>query len=95
MIAILYGALTHSRQQQLKQQDRRLRLTTELLSKIRQIKLYAYEDYFGKRVTSYREKELARLRKRSRSDASMTLLMVGIGGSDLPGNELIDSNYRR
>lgn len=75
-MAILYSVLTDSRQRQLKQQDRRVRLTTELLSVIRQIKLYAYEGYFGKRITVYREKELARLRKRNRSDASLTMLMV-------------------
>lgn len=75
-MAVLYSALTDSRQQQLKQQDRRVRLTTELLSIIRQVKLYAYEEYFGKRITAYRERELARLRKRNRSDASLTMLMV-------------------
>lgn len=56
--------------------DRRVRLTTEVLSTIRQIKLYAYEGYFGRRITEYREKELARLRKRKRTGASLSMVMV-------------------
>jgi L-ribulose-5-phosphate 3-epimerase UlaE len=75
-MAILYSDLTNTRQQQLKMLDRRVRLTTEVLSTIRQIKLYAYEGYFGKRITEYREKELARLRKRKRSGASLSMVMV-------------------
>jgi hypothetical protein len=75
-MALLYSALTDSRQQQLKMLDRRVRLTTEVLSTVRQIKLYAYETYFGDRIGEYREKELARLRKRSRSSASLTMLMA-------------------
>jgi ATP-binding cassette subfamily C (CFTR/MRP) protein 1 len=70
MMALFTSDLTKSRQQQLKMLDRRVRLTTEVLSTIRQIKLYAYEGFFGKRISDYREKELARLRKRKRSEAS-------------------------
>jgi hypothetical protein len=76
VMALLYSALTDSRQQQLKMLDRRVRLTTEVLSTVRQIKLYAYETYFGDRIGEYREKELARLRKRGRSSASLTMLMA-------------------
>ncbi|KAI5452228.1 hypothetical protein NCC49_000793 [Naganishia albida] len=76
IMAILYSDLTNTRQQQLKMMDRRVRLTTEVLSAIRQIKLYAYEGYFSKRITEYREKELARLRKRKRSAASLSMVMT-------------------
>lgn len=75
-MALLYRALTHTQQKQLKMLDRRVRLTTEVLNVIRQIKLYAYELSFEHRLAEYREKELARQRKRSRSAASLSLLMV-------------------
>jgi ATP-binding cassette subfamily C (CFTR/MRP) protein 1 len=77
-MSILYSDLTNTRQQQLRMLDRRVRLTTEVLSTIRQIKLYAYEGYFGKRITEYREKELARLRKRKRIGASLSMVMVSL-----------------
>lgn len=76
MMALFCSDLNECRQQQLKMVDRRVRLTSEALSTIRQIKLYAYEGYFGKRITDYREKELARLRKRKKSEASLSMLMV-------------------
>jgi ATP-binding cassette subfamily C (CFTR/MRP) protein 1 len=76
LMAVLFASLTTARKLQLKTQDRRVRLTTEVLAMIRQIKLYAYESYFGKRIGSYREKELARLRKRNRDEASLEMLMV-------------------
>lgn len=76
MMALFTSELTKSRQQQLRMLDRRVRLTTEVLSTIRQIKLYAYEGFFGKRISAYREKELARLRKRKRSEASLAMLVV-------------------
>ncbi|KAJ9110598.1 hypothetical protein QFC22_006716, partial [Naganishia vaughanmartiniae] len=66
--------MRESRQQQLKVMDKRVRLTTEVLSAIRQIKLYAYEAYFEKRMLSHRGQELARLRKNIRSRA--TLFMI-------------------
>lgn len=75
-MALLYKDLTKSRQQQLKLLDRRVRLTSEVLASIRQIKLYAYEGYFGPRITEYRGKELARLRKRKRSNARLSMVMV-------------------
>jgi ABC-type multidrug transport system fused ATPase/permease subunit len=80
MMALFCSDLNKCRQQQLKMLDRRVRLTSEVLSTIRQIKLYAYEGYFSKRITEYREKELARLRKRKRSEASLSMLMVRTSG---------------
>ncbi|KAJ9090797.1 hypothetical protein QFC20_007824 [Naganishia adeliensis] len=81
MMALFCSDLNECRQQQLKMLDRRVRLTSEALSTIRQIKLYAYEGYFGKRITDYREKELARLRKRKRSEASHELDVATIFAS--------------
>lgn len=78
VMAFLSIDLTRCRQQQLKMLDARVRLTTEVLSAIRQIKLYAYEGFFGKRITEYREKELARLRKRQRSNASLSMVTVSL-----------------
>lgn len=90
-MTLLYGDLTKTRQQQLRMLDRRVRLTSESLAMIRQIRLFAYESYFGKRITEYREKELARLRKRKRSDAILAMVMVSesmrkceVPGSDEP-----------
>jgi ATP-binding cassette subfamily C (CFTR/MRP) protein 1 len=42
--------------------DKRLRLLSEIFKSIRQIKLYAYEAFFGERIIQVREKELGRLK---------------------------------
>lgn len=68
--------LVTTRQQQLRMVDQRVRLTTEILSNIRSLKLYAYETYFGNRILDCREKELARVRKRLRIRASMQMVTV-------------------
>lgn len=47
-----------------------------MLSGIRQLKLYAYETYFGQRILAYREKELARLRRRKRDRAVLDMVTV-------------------
>lgn len=81
IIASSSRGLLSSRRQQLKVIDHRTRLLTEILSGIRQIKLYAYEVYFERRVLSYREQELARLRERNRSKSTMDMMTVsGIVG---------------
>lgn len=42
--------------------DQRVRLLGEILGSIRAVKLYAYENHFEGKVSSYREQELVRLR---------------------------------
>jgi ATP-binding cassette subfamily C (CFTR/MRP) protein 1 len=68
--------LVETRQQQLRMVDRRVRLTGEILANIRSLKLYAYEAYFASRITGYRDKELARVRKRARIRATMQMVTV-------------------
>ncbi|KAJ9097158.1 hypothetical protein QFC21_004827 [Naganishia friedmannii] len=75
-IASLTHGLVTTRQQQLKMVDRRVRLTTEILNAIRQIKLYAYESYFSKRVLDCRDQELARVRERMRIRATLQMVMT-------------------
>lgn len=75
-MAILFKDMRESRQQQLKVMDKRVRLTNEVLSAIRQIKLYAYEIYFEKRMVGLRGQELARLRKNIRSRATLSMITV-------------------
>lgn len=83
-IAIMTQGLVTTRQQQLKMVDQRVRLTTEILSNIRSLKLYAYETYFGDRILNCREKELARVRKRLRIRASMQMVTVRDLAASLP-----------
>jgi ATP-binding cassette subfamily C (CFTR/MRP) protein 1 len=76
-MASSFDSLRSSRRQQLRVVDRRVRLITEILGGIRQVKLFAYEDYFGRRILDHREKELARLRRRNREKAVLDTITVG------------------
>jgi ATP-binding cassette subfamily C (CFTR/MRP) protein 1 len=51
------------RKQQIKIVDRRVKLLTEIISNIRAVKLYAYEQFFGKRISMLREDEVKNIRK--------------------------------
>lgn len=51
------------RQAQMKVVDTRVRLLTEIINNIRAVKLYAYENLFGEKVSALRRKELAKLRR--------------------------------
>nr|XP_031864006.1 uncharacterized protein CI109_000650 [Kwoniella shandongensis]KAA5531078.1 hypothetical protein CI109_000650 [Kwoniella shandongensis] len=57
--AWMFKQVAKLRRQQSKLIDNRVRLLSEILNNIRAIKLYAYETWFGKKVTELRKKELA------------------------------------
>jgi len=60
ILTAMMNQLIGSRQEQMKFIDKRLRLLSEIFKSIRQIKLYAYEAFFGVRIIQVREKELGR-----------------------------------
>jgi len=62
ILAALFNKLVGSRQAQMALIDKRVRLLSEVLKSIRQIKIYAYEAFFGERIIQIREKELSRLK---------------------------------
>lgn len=62
ILAALFNKLVGSRQAQMALIDKRVRLLSEILKSIRQIKIYAYEAFFGERIIQIREKELSRLK---------------------------------
>lgn len=63
ILTAMMNQLIGSRQEQMKLIDKRLRLLTEIFKAIRQIKLYAYESFFGERIIQVREKELSALKR--------------------------------
>ncbi len=76
LMAVLFRGLITSRHTQMAVVDLRVRLISEILNAIRQIKLYAYEAYFAQRVLNYREQEVARLRANVRHRAVMISTMT-------------------
>ncbi|KAK4686687.1 hypothetical protein P7C73_g3435, partial [Tremellales sp. Uapishka_1] len=68
------------RQQQMKIVDTRVRLLSEIINNIRAVKLYAYEVFFGEKVSSLRRQELAKLRRnglnRSTMNATMSFIPI-------------------
>ena len=58
----LFGKLMSYRGTQEKIVDRRVRLLTEIINDIRAVKLYAYETFFGEKVSELRTQELAKLK---------------------------------
>lgn len=62
ILTVMMNKLIASRKAQMKLIDQRLRLLTEVFKAIRQIKLYAYEAFFGERIIQVREKELHHLK---------------------------------
>jgi ATP-binding cassette subfamily C (CFTR/MRP) protein 1 len=58
----LFGKLMSYRGTQEKIVDQRVRLLTEIINNIRAVKLYAYETFFGKKVSELRTQELAKLK---------------------------------
>ena len=51
--------------------DERIKLTSEVLNGIKVLKLYAWEDSFGRRIQAIRDKEISNLRAMSLIDAGM------------------------
>jgi hypothetical protein len=76
LLALLFSRMIGSRQAQMKIVDQRVRLLSEVMNNIRAIKLYAYESFFGKKLSDYRQRELARLRSNVRNRATMISTMV-------------------
>lgn len=58
----LFGKLMAYRGTQEKIVDQRVRLLTEIINNIRAVKLYAYETFFGQKVSELRTQELAKLK---------------------------------
>lgn len=58
----LFGKLMSYRGTQEKIVDQRVRLLTEIINNIRAVKLYAYETFFGQKVSDLRTQELAKLK---------------------------------
>jgi ATP-binding cassette subfamily C (CFTR/MRP) protein 1 len=76
LMAVLFKGLIKSRRKQMSTVDLRVRLLSEILNSIRQIKLYAYESYFMQRVMTYREQEIKRLKANVRHRATMVSTMT-------------------
>lgn len=76
LMAILFKGLINSRRKQMATVDLRVRLLSEILNSIRQIKFYAYESYFAQRVMTYRNEEIARLRANVKHRAAMVSTMT-------------------
>ncbi|KAG0332063.1 hypothetical protein BG004_001399, partial [Podila humilis] len=66
--------LDKAKDDKLEAMDRRIQLMTEILANIKIIKLYAYESPFSSRVTSFRDKELAIMRKSGIVEALLSLV---------------------
>jgi len=76
LMGFLFRGLIASRRKQMATVDLRVRLLSEILNSIRQIKLYAYESYFIKRVMTYRNQEIERLKSNVRHRAMMISTMT-------------------
>jgi ABC-type multidrug transport system fused ATPase/permease subunit len=64
LISVIAGVLKRMQEQQMKNRDKRTRLMSEILSNIRTIKLFAWENTFIRRVLEVRNnQELKMLRK--------------------------------
>lgn len=55
--------------------DTRVRLLSEIINNIRAVKLYAYENFFGEKVSVLRREELAKLRRNGINRATMFATM--------------------
>ncbi|OCF43886.1 hypothetical protein I317_02329 [Kwoniella heveanensis CBS 569] len=55
--------------------DKRIKLLNEILNNVRAVKLYAYERFFGEKVSDIRRSELTNLRKKSLTRASMVAIL--------------------
>jgi len=60
--ARMFQMLLRNRQAQTKLIDKRVGLISEIINNIRAVKLYAYEKYMSKRVSTVREQEMKILR---------------------------------
>ncbi|CDZ97481.1 Multidrug resistance-associated protein/mitoxantrone resistance protein, ABC superfamily [Phaffia rhodozyma] len=76
--AWLFSRMIGTRQRQMKIVDSRVRLLQEILSGIRVIKFMAYEEYFGSRISDYRQDEMEELKKNCLMRAIMSAVMAFI-----------------
>ena len=72
---LMFVRMMTYRQAQMKIVDKRVRLLSEIMSNIRAVKLYAYETFFGQKVSGYREQELAKLRRNGLNRSTMMSTM--------------------
>lgn len=59
----LFTKLMHTRQEQMKIVDSRVKVLQEIFQGVRVIKFMAYEAYFERRIMQYRKKELGKVKK--------------------------------
>ena len=78
ILTAMMNQLITSRQTQMKFIDKRLRLLSEIFKAIRQIKLYAYEAFFGERIIQVREKELGALKRNVWNRRSVYLVVYPV-----------------
>ncbi|CAD6567059.1 MAG: hypothetical protein TREMPRED_003289 [Tremellales sp. Tagirdzhanova-0007] len=71
----MFVRLITYRQAQMKIVDVRVRLLSEIINNIRAVKLYAYEVFFGEKVSKLRRQELAKLRRNGLNRATMNATM--------------------
>lgn len=72
---LMFVRMMTYRQAQMKIVDKRVRLLSEIMSNIRAVKLYAYETFFGQKVSGYRQQELAKLRRNGLNRSTMVSTM--------------------
>jgi ATP-binding cassette subfamily C (CFTR/MRP) protein 1 len=72
MTAFLFKQMVKHRQAQMVIIDKRVRLLTEVINGIRAVKLYAYETFFGDKISSLRKQELVKLKANGVNSATMT-----------------------
>ncbi|XP_066990041.1 multidrug resistance-associated protein 1-like [Macrobrachium rosenbergii] len=61
---------------QMKLQDKRIKMLTEIISGIKVLKLYAWEVAFGKRVELVRKEEIASLRRKAYLEAAVSFIWL-------------------
>ncbi|KAL7422108.1 hypothetical protein Q5752_002751 [Cryptotrichosporon argae] len=69
---LLFVRMITYRQAQMKIVDTRVRMLSEIINNIRAVKLYAYENFFGEKVSKLRAQELAKLRRNGLNRSTMT-----------------------
>lgn len=61
-LVLMFFGMIKSRKQQMVVVDKRVRMLSEVINNIRAVKLFAFESFFGERVSDLRRQEIDRLR---------------------------------
>lgn len=77
-IAIVFGRLLAYRSKHQEIMDLRVRILTEVINHIREVKLYAYETLFGRKVDDKRQEEMKVLRSLTACNAISSAMMYFI-----------------